>query len=139
MRLEYLVPIDKENSILQLIENNTVNTLSVTNRKLNDDICIIMVGINADSEEMARKLSDINDKIIPFKPVVLINESAAYFNRRLFPLINNFERKLRKLLYAASALKPGDDIIMYVLFPLFAHRFFKDNFAFIFKHSKSPS
>lgn len=33
------------------------------------------------------------------------NESAAYFNKSLYPYFNEFERKLRKLLYLKSALQ----------------------------------
>ena len=54
-----------------------------------------------------------NLEIVPcivenFAPTVLINESLAYFNRKLFPYINEFERKLRKFLYLKSAIYTGE-------------------------------
>ena len=39
-----------------------------------------------------------------YSPIVLTNESSAYYNRCLYPYFNEFERKLRKLLYLKSAL-----------------------------------
>ena len=43
-----------------------------------------------------------------YKPTVLTNECSAYFNKALYPTVNEFERKLRKLLYLASSLR-GDE------------------------------
>ena len=65
-----------------------------------------MEGENGDS---AKELSLINDYIVrQFKPTILTNESSAYYNKKLFPDINEFERKLRKLLYLKSAIYHGD-------------------------------
>lgn len=56
--------------------------------------------IENDNEKSAKILSKLNTHIIgEYKPTTLTNESSSYFNRRLSPLINDFERKLRKLLY----------------------------------------
>lgn len=38
--------------------------------------------------------------------IVVSNEASEYFNKRLFPLVNEFERKLRKLLYLATIDNP---------------------------------
>ena len=52
------------------------------------------------SELDALYLSDLNEDIIcKFSPTVLINESAEFFNKKLYPLINKFERLLRKFLF----------------------------------------
>lgn len=60
-------------------------------------------------ERAANLLSKVNDFVLKnFQPIVLTNESAAYFNRSLYPTINEFERKLRKLLYLKSALNKGE-------------------------------
>lgn len=57
------------------------------------------------NEESARQLSKLDEYIVKtFSPVVLTNDSSAYFNKVLFPYINAFERKLRKLLYLKSAV-----------------------------------
>lgn len=66
---------------------------------------VVKYEISSESERSAKQLSDINDKIIEkYNPTVLSNESSAYFNKTLYPLFNEFERKLRKLLYLKSAL-----------------------------------
>lgn len=58
-----------------------------------------------DSSEGADLLSDVHGYVMAeFRPVVITNESSAYYNQVLFPLFNSFERKLRKLLYFKSAL-----------------------------------
>lgn len=82
--------------------------IEITNIK-NSDCWIITYSIPHTDEAAAKKLSEINQYIInSFNPIVLSNESAAYFNKRLYPFANKFERKLRKLLYFKSALNPDD-------------------------------
>lgn len=52
----------------------------------------------------ANKLSDVHDYIMKFLPLVLSCESSEYYNKSLFPLVNELERKLRKLLYLAASI-----------------------------------
>lgn len=84
--------------------------------KVTVDICdiensscwIVTYSLSGENEEGAKLLSQVNDYVIShFKPTVLTNESSSYYNRRLFPYINEFERKLRKLLYLKSAIYHG--------------------------------
>lgn len=71
----------------------------------NTEIYITTFSSEKNDEDTAIVLSKLNLHIIKeFKPTVLTNESSEYFNKRLFPLINDFERKLRKLLYLLSAV-----------------------------------
>lgn len=73
------------------------------------DCWIAAYSIPHEDEVTARKLSEIDEHIVnTFRPTVLKNESAAYFNKRLYPLANDFERKLRKYLYLKSALNPTE-------------------------------
>lgn len=73
----------------------------------NSDCIIVKYVMSGENKESARELSAINDEIIEkYNPTVLSNESSAYFNKKLYPLFNEFERKLRKLLYLKSALSP---------------------------------
>lgn len=61
--------------------------------------------IKGDNRDNAKVLSEINDAIInKFHPTTLVNESAEYYNKILYPLINNFERLLRKYLYIKTAI-----------------------------------
>lgn len=76
----------------------------------NSDCRIVRYISDGDNEESAKLLSNINEKVIEkFNPTVLTNESSAYFNKRLYPLFNEFERKLRKLVYLKSALYKNKD------------------------------
>lgn len=52
------------------------------------------------NEATARQISEISSRICQeFSPTILTDESSEYFNKNLYPLINKFERLLRKLLY----------------------------------------
>ena len=61
--------------------------------------------IDKENEQSAIALSKINENIINnYDCITLTNGPAFYYNKKLYPLINEFERKLRKLLYLASKL-----------------------------------
>lgn len=76
----------------------------------NSDCRIVRYISDGDNEESAKLLSNINETVIEkFNPTVLTNESSAYFNKRLYPLFNEFERKLRKLVYLKCALYNNKD------------------------------
>lgn len=65
----------------------------------------VQFSIDGDNEENAKTLSKLDDTIRKkFHVTILESGCAAYFNKRLYPLINNFENKLRKLLYLTSAI-----------------------------------
>lgn len=71
----------------------------------NSDCRIVKYTVGGGDEDSAKLLSAINEIVVDkYKPTVLTNESSTYFNKRLFPLFNEFERKLRKLVYLKSAL-----------------------------------
>ncbi|SEK48119.1 hypothetical protein SAMN02910353_00702 [Ruminococcus sp. YRD2003] len=67
-------------------------------------VWILSFTTQKDTLEAAQHLSYINDDIIRFNPKVLHNESASHFNKAIFPKINDFERKLRHLLYLKCSL-----------------------------------
>ena len=94
--IERFVVTDKIQKEIRNIENSSCWTLCLS--------------INSESEEAAKLLDSLNTKIYErYKPTVLSNECSAYFNKSLFPIVNEFERKLRKLLYLASALQGDND------------------------------
>lgn len=75
----------------------------------NSDCWMATYSVPHEDENAAKILSAINEYVVQnYTPTVLSNESAAYFNKTLFPLINVFERKLRKLLYLKSALNKDE-------------------------------
>ncbi len=53
-----------------------------------------------DNETIAKQGAEISDRICEeFSPTILTDESSEYFNKSLYPLVNKFERLLRKFLY----------------------------------------
>jgi hypothetical protein len=60
-------------------------------------------------EESAKKLSDVHTYMMQYSLKILSCESSEYYNKTLFPLVNTLERKLRKLLYLASAISDDSD------------------------------
>lgn len=107
MVLEYLIKTEQNaDKVISIVADSELIT---SKKKLTDNQYIVAVEMKGESESNAKKLSDINDSIMfAVAPTILSNGAAGYFNKVLFPLVNDFERKLRKLLYAASALKPGE-------------------------------
>ena len=74
------------------------------------DCWIATFTIDGNNETNALLLSEIHENIEnSFHCITLTNESSAYFNKALFPLINEFERKLRKYLYLVSERSDGGD------------------------------
>mgnify|MGYP000109240141 CR=1 FL=1 len=78
--------------------------------EIEDSECwTLTLSIDSESEEAAKLLDPLNIQICEkYNPTVLSNECSVYFNKSLFPIANEFERKLRKLLYLASSLQ-GDN------------------------------
>ena len=108
MMLEYLFT-DKENE--HIVEGNEFEYVTKEIVDIKDSPCwLLRLSAEGENEETARVLSARNQEIVKrFAPVVITNESSAYYNRRLFPIVNEFERKLRKLLYLAGGLQNDKD------------------------------
>ena len=92
-----------------------INKLNVKNKSLsfdvniidNTDLRYITINIEGENQDNAKFLSTVNDVILEDDDLIVVsNEASEYFNKRLFPLVNEFERKLRKLLYLATIDNP---------------------------------
>ncbi len=92
------------------VENYQPDKVAVEFSNIENSTCwTVTYSLSGENEDTAAALSKVNDYVMEnYSPTVLTNESAAYFNRRLYPEINEFERKLRKLLYLKSAIYQGD-------------------------------
>lgn len=65
----------------------------------------VRFSMKGENEETASRLSEIDEYVRTHCRVTTLDDGcSAYYNNRLFPLISNFEHKLRKLLYLASAI-----------------------------------
>ena len=75
----------------------------------NSECWTLLISVVGEGKEAAKILDPLNRQVCEkYKPTVLTNECSAYFNKALYPIVNEFERKLRKLLYLASSLQ-GDE------------------------------
>lgn len=71
----------------------------------NSDCWIATFFLDGENEKSANTLSAVHEYVMcHFSPTVLSNGCSAYYNKALYPHFNEFERKLRKLLYLKSAL-----------------------------------
>lgn len=104
MKQEYLFVEDTHKAEVESYKPENVRC-SIQN--IEDSSCWIAVyEASGENLQSAKTLSKTNGYITSkFNPTILTNESAAYFNKSLYPYFNEFERKLRKLLYLKSALQ----------------------------------
>ena len=102
---EYLFTSDQHKADIETVE--FVEKVKKSLRRMENSACwILVLEVKGESEDAAKLLDPINTQICEkYAPTVLTNECSGYFNKSLFPIINEFERKLRKLLYLASALQ----------------------------------
>lgn len=110
MKLQLLIQ-NEDNSIDYLLSE--FNHMEIKQVKLkNTDSRLITFETTTNNIEDAKAIDLVYkslEKKIPFK--VLIDERASYFNKRLFPLINDFERLLRKFLYIGAEISNEHDVI----------------------------
>lgn len=106
MILEYLFsdPKSVQKNIRTYAEKNASVAIEIKDVK-ESEVWLVSVKVNLENNQSALTLSKINEQITgTYNVVTLTNEAAAYYNKMLYPLINKFERDLRKLLYLASTL-----------------------------------
>lgn len=102
MKLQYLCSNKK---VIEKIREKYQS--DVTIKKLEEtNFSIIEFNECQDNEDNAKELSRIADESEKeFPSLQLIeNESSEFFNKELYPLFNEFERRLRKVLYLAKAI-----------------------------------
>ena len=105
---EYLFTSDQYKADLENLIISPKVTKEIT--KFENSKCwTLLISVPGVSLDAAKTLDPINRKVCEnYRPIVLANECSAYFNKALYPIVNEFERKLRKLLYLASSLH-GDE------------------------------
>lgn len=113
MILEYLF---FNKNIRESVEKFDTSTLSIEKSKDNKlkivfkdfegaEYWAVRYEFGKNSETDALCLSQLNEVFVSqFSPVTLINESAEFFNKKLYPLVNKFERLLRKFLFLRAAM-----------------------------------
>lgn len=106
MILEYLFsePISVQDEIKSYAK--TYDSVNIEIKDVKDsNIWLVSFKVNSEDDNAALTLSRVNKEITNnYNVTILTNEAAFYYNKKLYPLINKFERDLRKLLYLASKL-----------------------------------
>lgn len=79
--------------------------------KVNETSWIASFSINGDDQTCAMKLSEVHSAISEYSPLVLMCESSGYYNKELYPLVNELERKLRNLLYSLLPFLKHEEVM----------------------------
>lgn len=107
MKLVYLlIKLDNEKEV----ENYSFNykyyvkyrgqPIKKTINKIENVFYVVAFNSTSESLEAAHDLSDLNSEFInKFSCKCIADEASAFFNRKLYPLMNGFERILREYIY----------------------------------------
>lgn len=104
---EYLFLSDEYRTTVEEYEPRDV-IVEISNIE-NTQLWVAAFSVDGKNEDSAKKLSEIHTNLIKYSPLVLSCESSEYYNRMLFPLVNELERKLRKLLYLAVSISDNTE------------------------------
>lgn len=104
---EYLFLSDEYRAAVEDYRPSGVTT-EISNVK-NTQLWVASFSVPSKNEDSAKKLSDVHIALMKYSPLVLSCESSEYYNRMLFPRVNELERKLRKLLYLAASISDNTE------------------------------
>lgn len=110
MVLEFLFFDKRQRDKIELFNKELVSTgnenvqtfpFQITYKDFDGFECwIVKYEKSGNSEKDAKQSSDICMRVYQeFSPIIVTDESSEYFNKSLYPLVNKFERLLRKFLY----------------------------------------
>ncbi len=102
MRNEYLFLSDENRATVEVYRPKGI-IVEIYNIE-STPLWVATYSLDSKSEESAKILSDVHKVLMQYSPLVLSCESSEYFNRMLFPLANEMERKLRKMLYLVASI-----------------------------------
>ena len=104
MHLKYLAVDDKGKEILKQYRASRV--LKLITQVKNTDCLVVEFLFGGNNKKSAKVLSEIYEYFQGNPHVIIIeNGCADYFNKHLYPMISDFERKLRTLLYLISSIQ----------------------------------
>lgn len=103
---EYLFLTDDHRANIEAYKPDGI-TVKISNIQ-STQLWVVTYSLSSKNEDGAKKLSDVHTYIMKYSPLVLSCGSSEYFNRVLFPLMNELERKLRKLLYLAASISDNE-------------------------------
>ncbi len=107
MRNEYLFLSDENRAAVEKYKPDSITVEISDNKK--SPLWIVRYSLERKNEDSAKKLSEVHTALMQYSPLVLSCESSEYYNRILFPLVNELECKLRKLLYLAASISDNEE------------------------------
>jgi len=109
MKIEYIIRTKEE---LEFADGLSFENIERKIRGIKySDIYILTYSLIGENEQNAKSLSYIHEDISEKMNLsVLTNGSAQYYAKSLFPEINDFEYKLRRILRLASSLSTSQDL-----------------------------
>ena len=103
MRLEYLCKSEENRKLIEEIQLDSKIQYVTSNAK---DLPLLSFSISGTNEDSAKLLFETKEKISKVinnnETFLLLDESGEYFNKRLYPLYNKFERLLRKVIFLVA-------------------------------------
>lgn len=107
MNQEYLI---QNNAEIEAIKSYKPQNVEKRMFSANNGNCwYVRFSADGDNENAAKQLSSLDEHVqTSFHVTVLESGCSAYFNKRLYPIINEFENNLRKLLYLTSAINQDE-------------------------------
>lgn len=95
-----------KNSILKM-KNKSMRTKQFSIDKGNS--LFVQFELDGENEKTARIMSDLHSKVVEkYKVSILYSGCSQYFNKHLYPLINEFECQLRKFLKISNATRKDE-------------------------------
>ena len=101
---EYLINDEEEKKAISEYKPDGVESALISIE--NGSCWCVRYSATADNEKTARKMSEVDAYVREhFNVTILRSDCAEYLTNHLYPLMSQFERKLRKLLYLFSGIK----------------------------------
>lgn len=106
MNQEYLFTTSEKKYEISKIEMTNVETKVVDLTQ--GESWILRCTTELKNEQGAEALSKIEATILKYNPIIIKTDTSDYYLKKLYPLANEFERKLRKFLYLTNEISPKD-------------------------------
>ena len=104
MKNDYLIK-HRSVGIQEKLQSYKPDNIVLVLNELKDDDIFVSYETKGNGLWDAKQLSDISEKIIKHNAIILMDEASKYFGKNLYPIIHEFEIKLRELLYLYCSLR----------------------------------
>ena len=109
MKQEYLIKAEETKAKIEAYKYPDEITLKI-DKYGETEYWVVVIASVKENLTIAKKLSEIDQFIQEMDPILLTSDCSEFYNEKLYPIFNRFERKLRKLLRLASAFSPANSL-----------------------------